>query len=546
MQVSLPVLVGLACFVVATGWARPCGEPSEPVESQRSRQEEAVDHFLRWLDEDVSYIISDEERAVFTRLATPEEKESFIEQFWIRRDPDPMSAENEFKIEHYRRIAYANERFSSGFPGWMSDRGRIYIIHGPPAEVESYPAGGVFNRPMSEGGGSTTAFPFEIWRYRQVDGVGADILLEFVDSSMSGEYRLTHDPDEKDALLFMPGAGDTLAESFGLAERVSRTRFSGSSRDSFPLAMTTSRDNPFQRYELMARMQAPTPVKYRDLREMVQVQLNYDQIPLTVRTDSFRLGEEQMLVPVTVQLHNRDLTFRKEGMVQSVRLAVYGIVTNVARQVVAEFEDDLDATYPEHLLDQARKVRALLQKTLILKPGTHYRFDLVVKDLNSGRVGVATAGLLLQALPSDRLASSSLILADSLEVLPEAPERESMFVVGDVRVRPRMDRRFERDETLGVYFQLYNCPLDQASLRPNLRIRYRLLRDGEVRWEVRDASGLSIQHFSDRRIVLIRRLPLQELGDGRYQLLIEVEEEVTGQSLQLSANFELVGSTLQP
>jgi len=92
-------------------------------------QEEARDYYRKWLDEDVVYIITDEEREIFENLATEEEREQFIEQFWFRRDPDPTTSENEYKEEHYRRIAYANEHFRSGFPGWMTDRGRIYILH---------------------------------------------------------------------------------------------------------------------------------------------------------------------------------------------------------------------------------------------------------------------------------------------------------------------------------------------------------------------------------------------------------------------------------
>jgi GWxTD domain-containing protein len=186
-------------------------------EKQKRKQEEKLRKELetpyrKWLNEDVAYIITDEERAAFKRLQTDEEREQFIEQFWLRRDPTPDSAENEFKEEHYRRIAYANERFASGIPGWKSDRGRIYITFGPADEIESHPSGGSYERPYEEGGGTTSTYPFEIWRYRYIDGIGTDILIEFVDPTMTGEYRMTMDPSEKDALLYVPNAGLTLME----------------------------------------------------------------------------------------------------------------------------------------------------------------------------------------------------------------------------------------------------------------------------------------------------------------------------------------------
>src|SRR6202050_2262736 len=152
--------------------------------------------YKKWLNEDVPYIISSEERSSFLHLQTNEEREQFIEAFWQRRNPDPDSPENSFKEEHYRRIAYANEHYASGEPGWKTDRGRIYIAWGNPDEVDAHPAGGPYERTPQEGGGETSPFPFEDWRYRYLEGMGNDVNLEFVDTSMSGEYHLTMDPSE--------------------------------------------------------------------------------------------------------------------------------------------------------------------------------------------------------------------------------------------------------------------------------------------------------------------------------------------------------------
>ncbi|HEY7679448.1 MAG TPA: GWxTD domain-containing protein, partial [Terriglobia bacterium] len=174
-------------------------ELEERQKRDEARRKELGSVYKKWLDDEVGYIILDEEKDAFRKLSTNEEREQFIEQFWLLRDPTPDTQENETRDEHYRRIAYANERFASGIPGWKTDRGRIYIIWGPPDEIESHPAGGSYNRPYEEGGGSTSTFPFEQWRYRYLDGIGTNIILEFVDPSGSGEYRLTMDPSEKDA-----------------------------------------------------------------------------------------------------------------------------------------------------------------------------------------------------------------------------------------------------------------------------------------------------------------------------------------------------------
>jgi GWxTD domain-containing protein len=159
--------------------------------------------YKKWLNEDVAYIITNEERATYKSLESDAQHEAFIKDFWLKRDPTPGTPENEFQEEHYRRIAYANERFASTIPGWKTDRGRIYITFGPPDEIEDHSKGGTYQRPPSEGGGETTVVPFQQWRYKHIDGVGENIIIEFVDPTYTGEYRMTADPAEKDALRYV-------------------------------------------------------------------------------------------------------------------------------------------------------------------------------------------------------------------------------------------------------------------------------------------------------------------------------------------------------
>jgi len=176
--------------------SRPLSEREKKKREEKLRKELETP-YRKWLNEDVAYIITDEERAAFKRLQTDEEREQFIEQFWLRRDPTPDTVENEFKEEHYRRIAYSNEHYASGIPGWKTDRGRIYITYGPPDEIDSHPSGGTYERPPEEGGGETSTYPFEQWRYRHIEGIGTNVIIEFVDPTLSGEFRMTMDPNAK-------------------------------------------------------------------------------------------------------------------------------------------------------------------------------------------------------------------------------------------------------------------------------------------------------------------------------------------------------------
>src|SRR3984957_549258 len=198
-----------------------------PTEKQKKQQKSSLKielskTYKKWLNEDVVWIITDEERAAFKQLSNDEERDNFIEAFWQRRDPPPDTEENEYKEEHYRRIAYANEHYAAGIPGWKSDRGRIYIMYGPPDENESHPSGGSYDRPTEEGGGETSTFPFEDWRYRCLEGIGQEVIIEFVDTCMCGDYHMTMDRSEKDALLETPNAGLTLYEQMGMSSKASR------------------------------------------------------------------------------------------------------------------------------------------------------------------------------------------------------------------------------------------------------------------------------------------------------------------------------------
>src|ERR1700723_2533454 len=266
---------GLGCVPIAyaQGEAQsPQNPPSDQNSAKKAKQRAKSDkelkkeldsQYKKWLDEDVVYIISPEERSAFLHLATNEEREQFIEQFWQRRNPDPDSADNTFKEEHYRRIAYANEHFSSGIPGWKPDRGRIYIMWGAPDEIQSHPSGGSYNRPSSEGGGETSTYPFEDWRYRYLEGIGENVELEFVDPTSTGEYHLTMDASEKDDLLYAPGAGLTMAESMGLASKTRPFQNTDGTHNAQPLGgMTPESMEEFTRLQQYADIFKPPPVKF--------------------------------------------------------------------------------------------------------------------------------------------------------------------------------------------------------------------------------------------------------------------------------------------
>jgi GWxTD domain-containing protein len=507
-------------------------------QSRQLADEERVDHFRKWLNEDVVYIITDEERAVFESLTTIDERERFIEQFWERRNPDPRGGVNSFKEEHYRRIAYANERFESGVPGWTTDRGRIYIIHGPPDGIENHP-GGAYRRLPSEGGGMTSAHPFEVWRYRHIEGIGNNVELEFVDRDGSNQYRLALNPDEKDALLTVPGAGLTLAELMGMAQKYQRPSLHPGYRETYPLMARTMEDDPFIRFERFARVGAVQPIRYHDLKQLVEVEIGYDRLPFRNRRDYFHLNEREVLVPICIELDNRELTFAEEGGQFVANVAVYGIITSITNRLVAEFDDDLRLAYPPERIGRARAGRAIYQKTVPVERNQRYRLDLVVRDLRSQKTGHVRESIIPPQFQAEEMFASSLILSESMR--PVDPFSEpGMFSRGDLEVEPNLSGEFTRRRPLGAYLQLHNVRLDQTDGRPDLEIRFRVLQDKRAVKEVLDDSGESLHYVSADRTVLVRGIPVFDLDPGLYRLSVSATDRISGQSVTVDSPFSIV------
>lgn len=535
-----PIFSLVAIGLIAASLSAQSDSPGNPA-ADELRQEETLDYFEKWLHEDVAYIITDEERAVFHGLVTEEEKEAFIEHFWLRRDPDPRTAVNEFKEEHYRRIAYANDRFSGGLPGWKTDRGRIYILHGPPTEIESHPTGGAYFRPLREGGGVTGVFPYEIWRYRHIEGVGSDIQLEFIDPTFSDEYRLAMRPEEKDAFLHVQG-GWTLAEELGVAEKKDRPVFNPgdwAKSQYYPFMFQSIRDQPFQRYETLAMVQRAPQLKHPELKELVSVNVTFQTLPLITRADCFKLSDRQVLVPVSVELDSRHLAYQTgRTAVPTARVGIYGIVTALDRRVVHEFDDEVLFS-PSADSSPTTERRSLYQKLLLLDAGGRYKLDLVVKDLQSGQVGVVREALTVRSFGQEAPEFSSLVLSDHIQPWKDLEGPDPMFVLGDLRVVPLLHRRFRPGSPLNIYFHLYGAGVDQTTQLPSLLPTYRLIHEGRIVSEFADTELQSFRLFSGRRCVFAQYVPTAGLEPGDYVLQVQMEDRVLGRTIAAVEQFIL-------
>ena len=558
--ISIPVAVGLLALAQQTDSqndknqqkndqnqqkkAQPQRETvSKPLtEKQKKRREAALKKELetpyrKWLNEDVAYIITDEERAAFKRLQTDEEREQFIENFWLRRDPTPDTVENEFKEEHYRRIAYANEHFASGIPGWKTDRGKIYIMYGPPDEIDDHSSGGFYERPPEEGGGETSTFPFQQWRYRYIEGIGNNVIIEFVDPTMSGEFHMTMDPSEKDALLYVPGAGLTLMEQMGLSDKTQRFNNTDGTHLGQAFGGQPESMNEFSRLEQFAKLQKPPAVKFKDLEAEVNSRITFNILPAQVRVDYFPITDASVLTYFTVQFHNKDLQFVSKEGIQKAVVNIYGRVTTMTRRIVNTFEQTVEVPAPKEMLKEYQEQRSIYQTSTPLPPGT-YRLNIVAKDVTAGTIFNHELRLDVPRLNPDKASSSTVILADIIQPVDMHSIGTGQFVIGDTKVRPRIDDNFKRDEKMGIYFKLYNLGADEATHKPAGEVDWELTRNGsnekvfsytEDFSEVPDAtpSQMTIQQF----------LPLKTLAPGKYTLRMKVTDKIRHQVLTPTADF---------
>jgi GWxTD domain-containing protein len=495
-------------------------------QNAKSLRRELGTSYKKWLDQDVRWIITDDERKAFMQLSNNEERDQFIEAFWQRRNPNPDSEDNEFKDEHYRRIEYANEHFAAGKPGWMTDRGRIYIVYGPADEIDSHPSGGTYERPMEEGGGETSTYPFEDWRYRYIEGIGQEVIIEFVDSCMCGDYHMTLDRSEKDALKNVPNAGLTLYEQMGMSSKADR--FNGSGLEQLGAGPMSSdlQTKQFDRLEQYAKLNQAPAVKFKDLEEIVQHKISYNTMPFDVRTDFVKITSDTVLVPVTVQLRNRDITFTNKDGVQHGVVNIFGRLTTLSGKVAQTFEDTVVADVPAELLPREVENSKIYWKAVPLKSG-RYRLDLVVKDVNGDRMGTWSRSIIVPDFSDDKLASSSLIVADDVEPVPSKSVGTGMFVIGTTKVRPRVapsDGKpvaFKRGQKVNFWMQVYNLSVDEKTHKPSATFEYDIDKMGNI----------------GDQVTLEKTVQAANLEPGVYHIQIKVNDNISKQTLGPSATF---------
>ena len=517
----------------------------EKIAQRKALRQELKGEYKKWVDEDVRWIITDQELQAFKSLSNDEERDQFIENFWLRRNPNPDSPENEYREEYYARIAYANEHFAAGKPGWRTDRGHIYIAYGKPDSIDSHPSGGNYERPIEEGGGETSTFPFETWHYRYLEGIGDNVDIEFVDTCMCGDYHMTIDRSEKDALKYVPGAGQTMYEQSGQSSKADRFKGSGLEQLGDGPMSTANQSKEFDRLDRFAKLMAPPEIKFKDLESFMTTSkiLTGPPFLFDVRTDYVKVTNDTILVPVTLQIRDGDITFKDKDDVSTGTVNILGRVSNLNNKTIQTFEETVNVEVPSELLQRKRNDSSVYWKALPLRPGL-YKIDIVIKDVNNpDHIGRWERSLNVPRYDDDRLSSSSLILADQMERVPSKDIGAGNFVIGNTRIRPRvptgvaMPVTFHRAQNLNFWMQVYNLGIDEKSKQNGATIEYQILDTTTNKMVLQTQELTSKTNPNSDQVTIEKSLPLASLQPGKYQVSIKVNDGVSKQQIAESAPF---------
>ena len=501
----------LLVLTLSPAIARSQNTKPAPDEKPRKIQKELTKAYVDWI-KDVDLILTEEDRQAWNKLKTNDERDQYIQLFWRQRDPDPDTVENEFKEQFYERVAYANEHFSSGMPGRLTDRGRIYIKFGKPDEIESHPSGGTYDRPYTEGGGSTTTYPFEKWFYRYIPNVGSGIELEFVDPSGSGEYRLARNPDEKVAILPNGSNG-----SFGRENYIS------------------VQQSPFEVMRLHTDLDRAPSIDRRWIETGTGSPVVDDNaIAFEAQLNYFRQSDNSVLTALTLQADNSELVFENVGGLQTARLNIFGRITSVTDIRIGKFEDVVVTHATAEELSTVRSRKSAYAKAFVLQPG-RYRVDLFVRDTGSGAMGVQHVGFEVPSFPPDQLAASSIILAAKLE---RRDTVATAFAIGPYKVVPNLSGTYKRGQNAGIYLQVYNTAMDQTTLRPAVDVEYILLKDSkELSRRHEDWQDIN---DSGQRLTLTEFIDTKSLSAGEYEFRVVITDQITRQTISPTVKFTVV------
>ena len=342
-----------------------------------------------------------------------------------------------------------------------------------------------------------------------------------------------------------PGAGATLYEQQGQSSK--KDRFSGGGIEQLgngPLSQS-QQSKQFDRISLASKIFAPPVIKFKDLEQYIgsaQI-LKGPPFEFDVRTDYVKVTNDTVLMPVTLQIRNKDVTFTTKDGVSTGTVNILGQVSNINHRIVQTFEDTVTVQVPSEFLEREKTNRNLYWKALPLRSGI-YKVDIVIKDVNNpDHIGTWRRSVNVPKYDDERLSASSLILASSMVRVPTKEIGAGNFVIGNTKVIPSVSTgpsvpvTFKRNQNLNFWMQVYNLGIDEKSRQNNADFQYQVM-DLSTNRPVLDAteSTAKVNPNADQ-VTLEKSMPLASLQPGKYQVLIKVNDGIGKQQISQSAPF---------
>jgi GWxTD domain-containing protein len=503
-----------AVFALFVAAAPVQTEPPQQIEGK-----DLSDLLRRWPREYVGWIITDTERDRYKILETDEMRLEFIERFWARRDPFPETLGNEYRAKYLENYAYVANHFGAGKPGWATDRGRIYLLLGPPHSIQQNPMGRY-----------SLERPSEIWSYNNlpIPGIPPSLDITFVDFKGTGEHEIVSDLESTAPVVMQFGTAESnllaLAMRRGrLGMEDPRTGFSQFREvDPTRLAM-----REFDLQQQLVDIQ--NPERTIQLQEFVETSVTFDRLSLQAASGMVYTEEGGVKIPVSIAVPYRELTASQSGEQAQYDLDYIILLTDEEGNEAARAEDRLTIRLSQEQYSRAASQHLAIEESLEVEPG-RYKLQAILRDNAGERLGTVEDSLDVPTQPQDGLSLSSLFLAGTLiKGMPEAPRP---FQFGTVRVVPSLDRLFAPDQQLGVYLQAYGT-LKDSDGRKKVKVDFFVMRDERL------YMGVPASHlFPDTEPVGISAsIPLRKCTPGSYVLRVRVTDEVNGQQAEQDASF---------
>jgi GWxTD domain-containing protein len=470
-----------------------------------------------WYQGPVRYIITKPEVKAFKALESDIDRQNFIDWFWQRRDVVPTTPENEFRDRFEQRVYESMRMFNeTTTPGWRTDMGKVYILVGPPDEM---------NRDTM----AKTHRGIITWVYRRPP---------FPDLDANTVIAFARDPSGEFVISTSPTLDSDVARGLQFA-RVKRTvddqiLVPGRGDPAYLAAGAPVTQGPLETMLIVGRLQQLPPAEEKLFQSFVAAREFYGAIPADSRLDFYKAADGTTYTTITVGIRSSAVQYRLRGNKEVPDVAVFGkLVSKDEPDLVYALAGDSNFAESPENPDAGPADLLVFQATGGFKPGK-YQIVLGVQDRVSTKLAAYRKDVEIPDLTAAALTLSSLTLAGSMEPTDYAATKGKPFHVGKFRIVPRPDGAFRKSDELNIYFQVYNPGLDQATGKPRLDVAYVFRQrspDGSFQeigtYEVKNAGG-QVQGYA---------VPLERWPAGEYQVAVTVKDLAGGASASAEAPF---------